>query len=755
MKIKIRGAREHNLKNIDLDIPKNQIVVFTGVSGSGKSSLVYDTICAEAQRQLIDTFSSFARKRLPKISKPDLDEIENLSTAIVIDQKRLGTTLRSTVGTVTEIYTYLRLLYSRAGEPFIGFSDSYSFNNPQGMCPTCQGLGKEMVIDVEQIIDREKSVHDGAVIYPGFKRGGYFWRIMTSCGFFDPNKPVKEFTEQELFNLLYMEAATFTGTHNGADYQTSHEGVITKLRKTFADHDEDENAYTRFFSYRTCAECGGSRINEKARSVKINGRSIPDLVFLELPDLLNFLATVNSPVADPLIRRMSISIRNLIDIGVGYLSLHRPVATLSGGESQRVKMANQLDINLVGLMYILDEPSIGLHPSDIGNLTKMLKNLRDRGNSVLVVEHDSQIMAGADHIIDIGPEAGTGGGHVLFQGTFEQLSQSETLTGSWLRKAELNRVQKDNKLRSHISIDLTNDDSSFIIKDACSNNLKNISVRIPKGRFVCITGVAGSGKSTLVHQEFLSKHNDAVVIDQSSVGRSSRSTPLSYVGIFDTVRKEFAKANNQPASLFSFNSEGACPKCNGLGIIKLEMSFLDDVKMVCDECNGRRYKEAVLQMKYKGSSIDEVLKMTVKQTYELFEAPEIRRKLNILEDVGLGYLELGQPLSTLSGGEAQRIKLANELHKKGQIYVMDEPTTGLHMADIEKLMKIINRLVDKGNSVIVIEHNLDVISQADWIIDLGPGGGSKGGYIMAEGTPYQLAQSEKSPTGKYLAHLKF
>jgi excinuclease UvrABC ATPase subunit len=750
MTIMIRGAREHNLKNINLDIPKNQIVVFTGVSGSGKSSLVYDTICAEAQRQLIETFSSFARRRLPKISKPDVDDIQNLSTAILIDQKRLGTTLRSTVGTVTEIYTYLRVLFSRAGEPFIGFSDSYSFNNPQGMCTTCQGLGKEMVINLKEIIDPERSVRDGAVIYPGFKRGGYFWRIMTSCGFFDPNKPVREFTEQELYNLLYMEAAPFTGIHNGAEYQTSHEGVITKLKKTFADHDEDENAYTRFFSYRTCKDCGGSRINEKARSVRINGKGISDLVFLELPELLKFLETVKGPVADPMVRKMCTSIRNLIDIGAGYLSLHRPVATLSGGESQRVKMASQLDINLVGLMYILDEPSIGLHPADISKLSGMLRNLRDRGNSVLVVEHDTQIMAGADHIIEIGPEAGTGGGHVLFQGTFERLAESDTPTGIWLRKTGEGRPDSGNGGENAADWRNENKSGSFIIENACSNNLKNLTVRIPKGKFVCVTGVAGSGKSTLIHQEFLSRYPDTIVIDQSPVGRSSRSTPLSYVEIFDSVRKEFARANNQPASLFSFNSEGACPKCNGLGIIKLEMSFLDDVRMVCDECNGRRYRESVLSMKYKGAGIDEVLRMTVGEALQLFDQPDIRRKLNILEEVGLGYLELGQPLSTLSGGEAQRIKLANELHKKGHNYVMDEPTTGLHMADIDRLMGIIHRLAGKGNSVIVIEHNTDVIRQADWIIDMGPAGGSRGGYILAEGTPAIIADNQSSLTGKYL-----
>ncbi|HBB91542.1 MAG TPA: daunorubicin resistance protein DrrC [Bacteroidales bacterium] len=750
MNILLRGAREHNLKNIDLDIPREKIVVFTGVSGSGKSSLVFDTLCAEAQRQLIETFSSFARRRLPKISKPDVDVIENLSTAVIIDQKRLGTTMRSTVGTATEIYTYLRLMFSRIGEPFIGFSDSYSFNNPKGMCPACQGLGKEMVIDLNQILDWDKSVHDGAITYPGFRRGGYFWRIMTRCGFFDPFKPIRDFSERELHNLLYMEATEFLGEHNGAEYKTSHEGVVTKLKKTFADHDENENAYTRFFSYSTCKVCEGARINEKGRSVKINEKTIPDLVFLELPDLLAYLSTINNPVAAPIIRKMKASLENLISIGLGYLSLHRPVATLSGGESQRLKMANQLDINLVGLMYILDEPTIGLHPADVGNLLGIIKNLRDRGNSVLVVEHDPMVMEIADHVIEIGPEAGSGGGHILYTGDFNGLCDSDTPTGRHLdqrRKARGGREQKEEreKIKEKRVIK-----DWFRVEGATANNLKNISVSIPKGVLTCITGVAGSGKSSLIHQEFLHRYPDSIVVDQSGVGRSSRSNPLTYVGIFDPLRKAFSAATGHPASLFSFNSDGACPKCNGLGILKLEMSFLDDVTMVCDECNGKRYKQEVLNLHLRGNNIFEILRMTVNEAVTFFTEHEINRKLLILQEVGLGYLELGQPLSTLSGGEAQRIKLANELHKKGNIYIMDEPTTGLHMSDIENLLKIIDRLVNRGNSVIIIEHNLDIIRHADWIIDLGPSGGSRGGYVLAAGTPEQLASDPKSMTGIFL-----
>ena len=736
--IRIVGAKQHNLKNVSLDIPKRRIVVFTGVSGSGKSSLVFDTVCAEAQRQLIETFSAFARRRLPKISKPHVEEIENLSTAMVIDQKRLGTTLRSTVGTVTEIFTHLRMLYSRCGEPFIGFSNAFSFNNPEGMCPACQGVGKEMVVDMDRLLDREKSVEQGAVLHSNFKPGGWYWKGLMKCGFFDPRKPVKDFTEEELHNLLHRAKTPFTNVLRGEEYTSQYEGIVTNLKRRFANRDEGEDAYTRFFTYQDCATCRGSRISEAARGVKVQGVTIPELVFRELPEVLKFVESVRGPVAEPLVRKMKQGLANLIDIGVGYLSLHRPVATLSGGESQRVKMATQLSCNLVDLMYILDEPSIGLHPRDVGSLLRMLVELKDKGNSLLVVEHDPAVIRAAEYIVDMGPGAGSQGGEVLFAGPAAELAASGTLTARYLGR----RGNGPPARRTPAAW--------LEIADAAVHNLKHVTVRIPTGVFVCVTGVAGSGKSSLVHDVFCREHPEAVVVDQSPVGRSSRSNPATYVGVFDAVRREFAEATGSSPALFSFNSDGACPKCKGLGVVKVDLSFLDDVTMTCDECDGKRYKDEVLALRYKDKNIFDVLEMTVGDALGFFEHKEIRRKLRILERVGLDYLELGQSLSTLSGGEAQRIKLASELHKKGNLYVMDEPTTGLHMADTDRLLGIIGQLVGRGNSVIVIEHNLDVIRQADWVIDLGPDGGAAGGYVVAEGPPEAIAAHPASHTGRYL-----
>lgn len=734
----IRGAREHNLKNIDIEIPKQKIVVVTGVSGSGKSSLVFDTICAEAQRQLIDTFSAFARRRLPKISPPDVDSISNLSTAMVIDQKKMGTTLRSTVGTVTEIYTNLRMLFSRCGEPFGGWSNEFSFNNPEGMCPTCHGLGKEMIVDLSKVVDMNLSVRDGAFIHPDYKKGGYFWRHAMKCGFFNTDLPLKDLPEDELFAVLYLDNSEYESEQSGENYTARWIGAITRLKKYYLNKEEGLDANSSFFTYQTCQSCNGSRINAKARSVKVAGKTLPELVFLELTDFRNWLDTVSGPVAEPLVAKMKQTTQYLIDIGVGYLNLHRPVATLSGGESQRVKMARQLDCNLVDLLYVLDEPTIGLHPRDVDHLKQMLIRLRDKGNSVLVVEHDPEIMALADHIIDIGPEAGARGGHVLFEGTFPELLRSETLTAR-----SLNRENRQPFRHKGFS-------SYFKIDQASTHNLKNISVDIPQGVLVCITGVAGSGKSSLIHEEFCNRYPDAIVVDQAPAGRNIRSTPMSYTGIFDKIRKVFAEATGQPASLFSFNSEGACPECHGNGILKVDLSFLDDVTMPCPRCEGKRYKPEVLQHKMKGKSIHDLLEMTIDEASGWLTDASILHKLKVLQQVGLGYLKLGQPLSTLSGGEAQRIKLASELHKKGNIYVMDEPTTGLHMADTDRLIAIMKSLVAHGNSVIVIEHNPDVILQADWVIDLGPEGGKNGGWIVAQGTPEDLANCHESYTGRFL-----
>jgi excinuclease UvrABC ATPase subunit len=739
--IKVIGARTHNLKNVKLDIPKNKVVVFTGVSGSGKSSLVFDTIYAEAQRQLLETFSSYAQARMPKISKPDVDSIEQLSPVIVIDQKKMGNNPRSTVGTSTEIYNYLRLLFSRCGSPQIGDSILFSFNRPEGMCKSCRGLGNKREIDPHKVVEFSKSLSQGAIQIRTYKPESRYYNIIKISGKLDMDKPVKDFTKEELDFLLYSPRVVLSNKDQGFIQTFSHEGIIYRINRWIHDHRYPgwrEELYKVCSDVVLCSECKGSRLNEKSRSVKLRDKTISDLVNMELTDLDKFLSGINGPLADPIVRRIREIVKHLIAIGVGYLSLDRSVSTLSGGESQRVKMARQLGCDLVNLIYVLDEPSVGLHPKDIDHLLNILKELRENGNSVLVVEHDPAIIERADYIIDIGPHAGSRGGKITFTGTVGQLKKSKTLTGEWLIKK-----QKGKYVRRKPT-------GSLKIKDAKVHNLKNVSVDIPTGVFTCVTGVAGSGKSSLINDFFAKDHPKAVMIDQSSVGRSKRSNPATYTKVFGDIRNELAKGTGKKAGLFSFNSDGACQKCKGLGTLNIEMHLLDDVVVECDECKGERYTRKVLDIEYKGKNISEILKMTVREAISFFEGREIRRKLGVLEAVGLDYLELGQPLNSLSGGEAQRIKLASELHKKGNIYIMDEPTTGLHMADIDKLLKIIKNLVDSGNTVIVIEHNLDVIRSADWLIDLGPSGGSKGGKVVAQGTPETVSKNKKSYTGQYL-----
>ncbi len=742
-KIIIKNARTHNLKNVSLEIPKNKLVVFTGVSGSGKSSLVFDTIYTESQRQLIETFSSFARARMPKLSKPPVEEIKNISTAIVIDQKRMGTSMRSTVGTATEISTYLRLLFSRCGDKFIGPSFLFGFNHPQGMCPDCKGLGQRIKIDVKKLINFEKSIREGAIEHPDYKLEGWHWREFMAMNLFDVDKKLKDFSKKEIDDFLYAKAIPVVKAHGAGTYQKNFEGVARKLERLYLNKPVDQlnnarkNAYLKYFTNSKCDSCKGTRLNELALSVKIYGKNIAELSEMELSELSLFLKNVKGEIADPIVKKIQQILSHLIEIGVGYLSLNRAVSTLSGGESQRVKMARQLDCDLVDMMYIMDEPSIGLHPRDVNKLVEMLFKLKEKGNSVFVVEHDPDLIKNAEYLIDIGPKAGTFGGEIVYSGTFEGLKNSQGLTSKYLNKTPEINARK--KWKDFIEI-----------KNASLHNLKNVSTKIPKGVLTCVTGVAGSGKSSLINEVFIKENSGAIIIDQSPVGKSSRSIPATYIGVFDLIRKEFANATNSNPSLFSFNSKGSCPKCNGLGTISIEMSFLDEVRITCDECNGKRYIEEVLKLKYKDKNIYEVLNMTIKELVDFFENKDIRRKLEILCKVGLDYLELGQPLSTLSGGECQRIKLASELHKKGNVYVMDEPTTGLHMADIDKLMKIIKDLVDNDNTVVVIEHNLDVAMQADWIIDLGPEGGSRGGEILFEGTPEELIKCEKSYTGRYL-----
>lgn len=743
-KIIIKNTHTHNLKNIDIEIPKHKFVVFTGVSGSGKSSLLFDTIYTEAQRQLVETFSTFARARLPKLTRPDVDDIQNLSTSIVIDQKRMGKNLRSTVGTATEVNTYLRLLFSRIGSPYIGPSFLLSFNHPEGMCSHCHGLGKTIQFDIDRLLDKEKSIYEGAVIYPGMQVGSWYWRELTSLDLFDVHKKLKDFSEAELQKLLYTEPIPVIKKHGTGIYSKTFEGIARKFEKTVIAKAEDEvpdeekDAYNKYIIYSDCNYCKGTRLNERALAVRINGVSIADLCGMELPEVSQFLSTIKDEIAVPMIRKAQFILEQMIEIGIGYLSLSRSVATLSGGESQRVKMARQLDCNLVDIMYVLDEPSIGLHPRDTGKLITILKRLRDNGNSVFVVEHDPEIIRAAEWMIDIGPKAGIDGGRLVYCGEPKGIIQTDSITGKYLFNRE-KAVFKRKSAKEFISIENVN-----------VHNLKNVSVQIPVGLLTCVTGVAGSGKSSLIHEAFLKQYPDSIVIDQSAIGRSSRANPATYTGIFDSVRKEFANTTGVDASLFSFNSKGACPKCNGQGLLSFELHFLDAVKTTCDECDGKRYKPDVLELKYQGKSIADVLDLSVDEAFRFFSSPKITRQLKVMQEVGLGYLKIGQSLSSLSGGESQRLKIASELHKAGNFYVLDEPTTGLHPSDIHRLNTIIHTLVDRNNTVIVIEHNLDIIKYADWIIDIGPEGGKLGGEILFQGIPEDLVNCSISRTAPYL-----
>lgn len=746
----VENAHTNNLKNVSINIPKHKIVVFSGVSGSGKSSLLFDTIYTEAQRQLIETFSSFARARLPKLSRPDVDEIKNLSTPIVIDQKKMGSNLRSTVGTATELATYIRLLYSRIGQPFINQpSFAFSFNHPEGMCQCCHGLGKVVHIDEDSFLDREKSLREGAILHPFYKKNSYMLKELIQYGIFDNDKPLREWSKEELHKLLYSEPIELSKEQTGLTYRRFHEGIITKIERSVMEKGNDEkeedeqNERERFLVYKTCPECHGTRINKRARSVKINGIGIDEAFRMELSELLEFMRNVNDPqgISVPLIRKIVYVLEQLVRIGVPYLTLERPVSTLSGGESQRVKMARQLDCNLTDLLYVLDEPSVGLHPRDTERLIALFNELRDKGNSVFVVEHDPDIIRCAEWVVDMGPKAGSLGGSVIYNGTAEGLLSAEGLTAEQLRK----RLGSDSFRPTRQWSDY------YLIENACENNLKNITVRIPKGVLTVVTGVSGCGKSSLIHGCFVPQHPEACVINQEPVGRTTRGNIVSYMGVFNHIRKLFSETTGQEQSLFSFNAAGACPKCEGRGFLSFEMSFLDAVRTKCDDCNGKRYNSRAQSYKYKGKDISEVLDLTVNQAFDFFgDVPSILKHITLLQDVGLGYLTLGQSLSSLSGGESQRLKIATVLKKTGGLYVMDEPTTGLHMNDIDNFFSIIDRLVNSGNTVIIIEHNPDIIRRADWMIDLGPEGGSKGGYLLFEGRPCDAVSDPHSITGRFL-----
>ena len=742
--IEIRGARENNLKDVSVRIPKRQITIFTGVSGSGKSSLVFDTIAAEARRQLNETFSTFIRNFLPRIPQPEADAIENLSMAIVVDQKRLGGGSHSTVGTITDIYSVLRLLFSRFGQPYAGPAIAFSFNNPRGMCPECNGVGRKIGVNMEVFLDTSKSLNEGAILYSEYAVDGWSWNVCKQSGLFDFDKKLADYSDEEMELLLHSKPYKVKTQMAGKPVNLTFEGIVDRFTNKYILHDiktyseRTQKTVEPYMHFGPCSLCKGARLNQAVLNCKIKGYNIAQLAAMEVDDLLTFIRTIDDPTAAPIVENIAERLQHMIDIGLEYLSLNRETDTLSGGESQRIKMVKHLGSSLVDMMYIFDEPSIGLHPRDVHLLNDLLQQLRDKGNTVLVVEHDPDVIKVADHIVDIGPHAGREGGHIVFEGSWEALLQADTLTGRHMKQAVPIRAE------------FRSPKGKLSITNATANNLQNVSVDIPLGVLTVITGVAGSGKSSLIHQTFLPRYPDAVVIDQSAVGVSSRSNPATYTGIMDDIRKAFAKANQVNPSLFSFNSKGACENCQGLGVVYTELAYLDEVKMPCEVCDGKRFKDEVLAYRFNGKSISDVLNMPAQEALTFFDSKEIVRKLQAINDVGLTYLTLGQPLSTLSGGECQRIKLASELHKKGSIYVMDEPTTGLHMSDIGHLLKIINRLVDTGNTVIIIEHNLTIIKNADWVIDMGPEGGNKGGRVLFEGTPAQLLQATQSLTSAYL-----
>jgi excinuclease ABC A subunit len=745
--IVISGARENNLKNVSLRIPKRKITIFTGVSGSGKSSIVFDTIAAESMRLLNENFSMFVRSFLPKYPQPDADAIENLSMAVVVDQKRLGGGSHSTVGTITDISPLLRLLFSRLGEPHVGPPNMFSFNDPNGMCPECNGIGRRLGVDLDKALDMSRSLNEGAILLPDYKVNSWDWTMIVQTGFFDPDKKLSDYSDEELEQLLYGKARKVEMQFAGKAMNITWEGIIEKFTNKYIKRDvktlseRTQRAVAPYITEVPCSSCRGARLNQAALSCRINGLNIAELSSIEVGQLIRVIREIVDPVAAPVVKSLTERLQHLVDIGLDYLTLDRETDTLSGGESQRVKMVKHLSGSLVDVTYIFDEPSVGLHPRDVHRLNGLLQKLRDKGNTVIVVEHDPDVIKVADHIVDVGPLAGSRGGTIVYEGSFQGLLEAGTLTGTHMKRP------------LQLKHDCRQPSGKLSIKDATLHNLRNVSVDIPTGVLTVVTGVSGSGKSTLINEVFLSQHPDAIVIDQSAVGVSTRSNPATYTGIMDDVRKAFASANKVNQGLFSFNSKGACENCQGLGVVYTDLAFLDSVKLPCEVCGGRRFKEEVLAYKLNGKSIAEVLEMTVEQALDFFQRiplKEVVRKLQAMSDVGLNYIKLGQPLSTLSGGECQRIKLASELHKKGSIYVMDEPTTGLHMSDIGHLLGIMNRLVDAGNTVIVIEHNLDVISQADWIIDMGPDGGSKGGQVVFEGTPSQIIHAEQSITGRYL-----
>ncbi|MGK9118968.1 ATP-binding cassette domain-containing protein [Olivibacter jilunii] len=741
--IKIIHARQNNLKNISLEIPKKSITVFTGVSGSGKSSLVFETIGAEAQRQINETQSSFIRNRLQHYGVADVDRIENLNVPVIINQKRLGGNARSTVGTATDVYAPLRLLFSRMGQPFVGYSNVFSFNNPQGMCPQCEGLGFVQTVNVSTLIDKEKSLNEGAILFPTFQPGGWRWTRYVYAGYFDNDKKLKDYTEDEWNRLLYAPEHKPPHPDKNWGKTVKYEGVIPRIEQAFLRKDAKEyhtrkQALKQIISTQTCPSCKGQRLNEKVLSCKIGGKNIADCTALAIDELLHFINNLQSEAYAVILQEITKKLQNICDIGLQYLTLDRRTDTLSGGESQRIKMVKYLGSSLVDLLYIFDEPSIGLHPKDVQHIASIIHQIKDKGNTVLIVEHDPDLIKIADQVVDMGPGSGSNGGEIIYQGSFAGLKQSDGKTGRYFAQCpSFNKNPR--KAKGYLEI-----------KNATKNNLKNVSVRIPEGVFTVVTGVAGSGKSTLIHGVLPDFYPQATIIDQSAFVSNVRSNVLTYLHLSDALRKLFADANQVSEKLFSRNSEGACKNCKGLGVEKIDLAFIDDIEQPCEVCGGSGYDPEVLQYTYRKLSIADVMKLTITDAISLFPEPLFSKAFNLLIQLGLEYLTLGQRLDTFSGGERQRLKLTKELSGSGNILILDEPSTGLHPSDTEKLLIFLNQLVDQNNTLIVIEHNLDIIAQADWIIDIGPGAGKYGGEIVFEGTVEQLLKNKTSVTASYL-----
>lgn len=740
--IVIQGLNQNNLKNVSLEIPKGKIVVFTGVSGSGKSSIVFDTIAAESQRQMNETYTAFMRGRLPKYEKPKVDVIDNLSASVIVDQSRLGGNARSTVGTISDMYAALRLLYSRIGEPYVGTASYFSFNEPNGMCPECCGIGKVMEVNVESRVDTEKSWNEGMVDLPAFHVGNWYWKLYAESNLLPLDKKYKDYTERERNILLYG-----ADTRGGQRLSKKVEGIASMMHRLLINRDNTEikEASTRrlleLIHENECPVCHGKRLNATARSCKVAGYSIDQMCDMEFTQLVKVLQSIDDPRAKSIVDALVASLTRMIDIGLPYLFMNRESSTMSGGEAQRLKLVRYMGSSLTGMTYIFDEPSTGMHPRDVHRMTKLMMSLRDKGNTVLVVEHDKDIISIADEVIDVGPLAGKNGGRILFQGSYEQLLLSCTLTGNAMQE---NIPIKPNPRKP----------KGFLpIRNACLHNLNHVSVDIPLNVLTVVTGVAGSGKSTLIRDVFAQQYADQVVlVDQSPVTATGRSTPATFLGFFDEIRKIIAEENGVDASLFSFNSKGACPVCKGRGFIVTELVFMDPVTTVCEACEGSRYSKEALSYQFRGKNIVEILRMSAEDACTFFsDNGKISKVLKAMIEVGLPYLSLGQPLSTLSGGERQRVKLAKYLNsKKGNIYVLDEPTTGLHASDVKNVMALLDGFVNRGNTVIVIEHNLDVMKQADYIIDVGPDGGTAGGEIVFTGTPKEMTDHAETITAKYL-----